>query len=158
MAPTREYKQCPDCAEHVLLAARKCRFCGYRFDSGRREAKPGTVLSQLIRRTPVPSLPDLLSDWGVSLRKSEEPGPFLLVELDGEPRFMLATSERLVFAPLASSEEPEDVLEYRLAAVSVAERSRRRLTLRGPGFRHVIGGLHAAEMQRLTDHLRQHTG
>lgn len=25
-------KVCPDCAESVKMAARKCRFCGYRFD------------------------------------------------------------------------------------------------------------------------------
>lgn len=29
-----EFKACPDCAEDVRLAARKCRFCGYRFDEG----------------------------------------------------------------------------------------------------------------------------
>lgn len=27
-----EMKDCPDCAEEVRFAARKCRFCGYRFD------------------------------------------------------------------------------------------------------------------------------
>jgi hypothetical protein len=26
-----EWKTCPDCAEEVRAAARKCRFCGYRF-------------------------------------------------------------------------------------------------------------------------------
>lgn len=26
------FKTCPDCAEQVRTAARKCRFCGYRFD------------------------------------------------------------------------------------------------------------------------------
>jgi hypothetical protein len=29
--PTAEFKTCPDCAEQVRTAARKCRFCGYQF-------------------------------------------------------------------------------------------------------------------------------
>jgi hypothetical protein len=28
----RMWKQCPECAEQVLYAARVCRFCGHRFD------------------------------------------------------------------------------------------------------------------------------
>jgi hypothetical protein len=31
-ANQEEYKECPDCAEMVRIRARKCRFCGYRFD------------------------------------------------------------------------------------------------------------------------------
>jgi Uncharacterised protein family UPF0547 len=31
-------KTCPDCAEAVRLAARKCRFCGWQFDAGRLSA------------------------------------------------------------------------------------------------------------------------
>jgi predicted RNA-binding Zn-ribbon protein involved in translation (DUF1610 family) len=31
---TPEFKTCPDCAEQVRYAARKCRFCGYRFGEG----------------------------------------------------------------------------------------------------------------------------
>jgi hypothetical protein len=29
----RGTKTCPDCAEDVLAEARRCRFCGYRFDT-----------------------------------------------------------------------------------------------------------------------------
>lgn len=29
--PAPEFKSCPDCAEQVRAAARKCRFCGYEF-------------------------------------------------------------------------------------------------------------------------------
>ncbi|NIM96431.1 MAG: hypothetical protein GTO18_22250 [Anaerolineales bacterium] len=32
VSPEGEYKECPDCAEMVRVRARKCRFCGYRFD------------------------------------------------------------------------------------------------------------------------------
>ncbi len=32
--PSEDLKTCPDCAEQVRTAARKCRFCGYVFDGG----------------------------------------------------------------------------------------------------------------------------
>jgi Uncharacterised protein family UPF0547 len=146
-----EYKRCPDCAEEVLSAARKCRFCGYRFDTGRREGpSDGGVFARLTRRPPVASLPELLADWGVSLGTSEKVISFLLVDLDGEPRFMLVSSERIVFARI---ESPGDVLEYQRADLVSVARRRRRLELRGLGFDHLVSGLSAAEIALLADRL-----
>jgi uncharacterized membrane protein YhaH (DUF805 family)/predicted RNA-binding Zn-ribbon protein involved in translation (DUF1610 family) len=30
-----DYKECPECAESVLIKAQKCRFCGHRFDENK---------------------------------------------------------------------------------------------------------------------------
>ncbi len=40
-AGTPMTKPCPDCAEEVQAAARVCRHCRYRFDSGGERAAPG---------------------------------------------------------------------------------------------------------------------
>jgi hypothetical protein len=44
------FKSCPDCAEEIRTAARKCRFCGYRFEA---EGE----MSSAARRAAGPSLP-----------------------------------------------------------------------------------------------------
>jgi Uncharacterised protein family UPF0547 len=159
MSSTPEYKQCPDCAEQVLAAARKCRYCGYRFDSGRKPRL--SLLSDLIpglrRDTRDTTLPEVLGDWGVSVGDTEEIALFRLVEVDDRPGYLLVTSERLVFFGQASRGEHERALEYPLYAltqvIGQGGRLRRRLELRGPDFSHVVQGPGSADIEWLGDYL-----
>ena len=49
----RAMKACPDCAELVLEAARKCRYCGYRFDGQpASQASEEGLFAHLFRRAP----------------------------------------------------------------------------------------------------------
>ena len=159
MSSTPEYKPCPDCAEQVLAAARKCRFCGYRFDGARKPR-----LSLLTDLVPGPkrdrrdaTLPEILADWGVSLDDAEAVAVFRLAEVDDRPGYLLVTSERLVFFAQVSRGEHEKVLEYPLDALSEVHvrggRLRRRLELRGPDFQHLVQGPGAAEIERLGDYV-----
>jgi len=159
MSFTPEHKQCPDCAEQVLAAARKCRFCGYRFDGGRKQRL--SLLSDLLtgskRDRRDATLPEVLADWGVSLDDAEGVAVFRLAEVDDRPGYLLVTSERLMFFGQTSRGEHEKVLEYPLETLSEVRvqggRLRRRLELRGPDFQHLVQGPGAAEIERLGDYV-----
>jgi hypothetical protein len=49
-----ETKVCPECAETVKAAARRCRFCGYRFD-GAVEARPRQQASAPLATVEIPT-------------------------------------------------------------------------------------------------------
>ena len=90
------YKRCPDCAEMVLAAARKCRYCGYRFDGA--SAPSGNALADLLRRPPSPTtMPELLSGWGTELEADERVDHVSTCQLDGRAGFLLVTSARVAF-------------------------------------------------------------
>lgn len=159
MASTPECKQCPDCAEQVLAAARKCRFCGYRFDTGRGERR--SLLGDLIPGWRRPSrdltLPEMLAEWGMSLEEGEETQFFRLAEVDERAGYLLVTSRRLVFFAQRSRTEHEKAFEHRLDELSEARlegsRLRRRIEVSGPGFRHVLQVPRGGELQRLARYL-----
>lgn len=120
-----EYKLCPDCAERVRAAARKCRFCGYRFDSG--AGQPGAAAAETLRdgagheREPARgagapsqsgeqtrSVLDLVEEWGVAVHPDEQVAFFLPARakpLDDTPApqtlgYLLVTDRRLlILAP-----------------------------------------------------------
>ena len=150
-----EMKQCPDCAEQVLLAARKCRYCGYRFDRGNR-GRGSTLLDLLGRRTDTreATLPDVLADWGVSLLDGEDIQFFRLVDIDGRNGFLLVTDARLVFFGQHGRSEHARLIEVPLNTISRTRVLRHRgrhgtLELAGPTFEYHIRGCWRGDAKRL---------
>jgi hypothetical protein len=89
------WKTCPECAEPVRSAARKCRFCGWRFDGGR---SGGRGLRSLLRSSPTAfDLPSLLENWGTPLERDEQVAFFLLARARDTNGFLLVTDMQVCF-------------------------------------------------------------
>jgi hypothetical protein len=148
-------KQCPDCAEQVLAAARKCRFCGYRFDRGQsgRAAFAADLLRSLRKDTRDATLTEVLADWGTALAAGEEVEFFRLTEIDERPGYLLVTNERLVFFERTGRQAHEKLFEYPLAAVTQSYARGRlhgpRLRLLGRGWEHVVRSSSRGDLRRL---------
>ncbi|HEX7300857.1 MAG TPA: zinc ribbon domain-containing protein [Solirubrobacteraceae bacterium] len=129
-----ETKQCPDCAERVLSEARKCRYCGYRFDRG-------TTVSQIV------------AEWGAALDDDEEVVSFWPADVDGQPGYALVTEHRFVFFAHVARSRYDKRLEHPIADLShvqlAARGSKPRLVLTGPGYRHIVRGHVPDDVQRL---------
>lgn len=143
MTSTPEYKRCPDCAEQVLVAARKCRYCGFRFEATSENPSALAELFGFRRSTPHRTLSDVLATWGLGLREAEEVAFFSLATADDRSGYILVTTERvLFFARTASRSKHVRAFEHPLSALCEISdnggRLRRRLELRGPDFRHLV--------------------
>ena len=163
MDDEQEYKRCPDCAEQVLAAARKCRYCGYRFDAGRREQAAGalaTLIPGLVQRRREASMPEVLADWNVPLVPGEKVMFFTVGVADDRPGYLLVTSGRVVFFAQSGRRDHETHFAYPLSRIGgVRRRGPRwnpRLVLCGPERRHEIHTLGAALTRRLDAYLAEH--
>jgi len=125
-----EHKRCPDCAEQVLAAARKCRYCGYRFDRAGAATRSGggSMIDFLIRPKSTMTLPDLLAEWGSGLAAGEQVAHFGYCRLDSEFGFLLITSARVAFF---AGRGERRLIEWPRDQVRV-EAGRRSLRLTGP--------------------------
>jgi Uncharacterised protein family UPF0547 len=95
----RAMKACPDCAELVLEAARKCRYCGYRFDGqpASRESQEG-LFAHLFRRAPRQlTMAETLEQLGVELDPDERPVGLWLGQVQGVDGYVALTDARLFF-------------------------------------------------------------
>jgi hypothetical protein len=129
-----DYKRCPDCAEQVLAAARKCRYCGYRF--GRTGARTGDSLADLVRTPPErkKTVPELLSQWGTPLAADESVVYFGHCWCDRRLGFLLVTNARVAFY---AGRGDRRLLDWPRGEVSAFTQRRRldgnQLRLSGPG-------------------------
>jgi len=140
MSQTEEHKRCPDCAELVLGAARKCRYCGYRFDHASQTSGPS--LADLLRRpkNTTASLPELLSRWGTELSPEETVGYFGHCRLDERAGYLLITTDRVAFF---AGRGQERIVDWPRAAVSA---TLERRALRGAQLKFEAPGGVAATL------------
>jgi hypothetical protein len=92
-------KTCPECAEQVQVAARVCRFCGYRFDvplGGGAPAGTG-LLARLQRPKDLTTLPELLAGWGEALHEGEVVAAFAACRAGDRDGYLVATDARVLF-------------------------------------------------------------
>jgi Uncharacterised protein family UPF0547 len=157
-------KRCPDCAETILAAANKCRYCGYRF------AEPPTQGLSLRRaRRADATLEELLETWGDSLLPAERAEPPVFARLGKVDGYLLVTDRRVAFFGVPVGER-RGVVEHllhppeqrklaemyltALASVAVAGWPRSVLVLRGHHETFELGGLTRAQTRGLAERLR----
>lgn len=153
----RELKRCPDCAESVLAEARKCRYCGYRFDGGRFGQT--SLLANLLGSKPAadhltPSV--LVADLGVELAEDEDVNVLAFCHVQSRHGYLVLTDRRLVFLEHEGARRYRQQFERPLQSVIDTEISgglRRRLTVRGTGYDFVARGLRRGVPELLSKHL-----
>src|SRR3984957_14939270 len=116
-------KKGPDCAALGFAAARKSRYCGYRFDRpAPREKQEG--LFELLFRRPAPHLTmtETLEQLGVELDPGERAAGLWLGRVTGVDGYVVLTDERLLFVPgLRVRKEPPAPWQRRLGELAGAD-------------------------------------
>jgi Uncharacterised protein family UPF0547 len=156
---SRLLKQCPDCAESVLAAARKCRFCGYRFDaasSSPQVDRPASGLLGLLFPSPATlNMSEVLTQLGVDLANGERLAGLWFGQVDHVDVYVVVTNTRLVVVeqvrrPGGSFPALEYPLNGLVDAEIVRHHMRTRLVVRWQhGGNTVISKLPAKDLAQL---------
>jgi hypothetical protein len=95
----RPLKACPDCAELVLAAARKCRYCGYEFRPAPKPAPANNSLFGFLLRRSAPQLTmaETLAELGVELDPGERLDGLWVGRALSSDGYVVLTDARLFF-------------------------------------------------------------
>jgi len=114
----------------------------------------GELLGGLFKDRPVPTVPELLHGWGVTLNRGEDILDFLTLQLNEVNGFAAVTTSRLIFMPQGGNARgpAEDYPRATMRNVEVVGRRRKRLRMEtNRGGMTIDAG--RDEIQRLADEL-----
>lgn len=150
----------------VLEEARKCRYCGYRFDGRARATSPpaeeGGVLGLIRRPAPPPvSVPELLEGWDIPLRDDEDSGVLCHAAIEELSGYVVVTERRFLFVPTVRRKAPvagrqEHLLDDLLRIHHGRRRLRRVLLIEWRDTQTVVSS-DGMQLARLHDLLAPHT-